>query len=315
MDALKDGIEEIGCLLCGGAGRPTPVGREEEGVDFRIRRCAACDLYFVSPRPTREAIGRWYGGDYYAYREMDTGEVERVLRRKSTRTALLAGRKPGRVLDVGCGSGYDLLRLKERGWRTFGIELDGRAAAEARKGGIEVFEGSAERADFPDGHFDAITAMHCLEHVHDPVAVLANLGRMLAPGGAIYAMVPFIDSTSFRLFGNHWRNLELPRHLFFYTRRSLAPIAERAGLRVMRYVFHSGTRGFRFSLEYLLRARAPRLLPLMRPIRKKGPGKFIFRTACRFLGDGLRAGDLVYAILGASKVPRPTSQVKSQVEG
>lgn len=293
----------MGCALCGRDGGEIGVGLN----GFALRRCRACDLFFVSPRPTPAEIGRWYPDSYGAHREMGEAQVERALTRKTTRMAPFEGVPPGRILDVGCGSGYDLLRLAKMGWRTSGIEVDPAAAAQARALGHELFEGMAEHADFPDASFDAITMMHSLEHVHDPIAVLSNMRRMLAPGGRILVTIPHIDSTSFRIFRSRWSHLEVPRHLYFYTRRSLGPVARRAGLRVVRYTFHSGTRGFRYSLE------GTAWRPLLGPIRRKGPFKFIFRTACRFVGDALRAGDIVQAELRETAVsaiaptPLPTT--------
>src|SRR6185436_2966764 len=96
-----------------------------------------------------------------------------------------------------------------RGCRACGIELDPRAAAEARKEGIEVQGCSVEAATFPDGSFDVITMNHALEHVFDPRAALGNVRRMLRSDGVLYLLFPTSGGLMFRLFRGGWYHLDV----------------------------------------------------------------------------------------------------------
>src|SRR5262249_14623991 len=83
----------------------------------------------------------------------------------------------GRVLDVGCGNGELLTRLKNFGWEVAGMEPDPTAASLARMHfGIDV-RGRME--DFEDASFDVITLSHVIEHLPSPLATLARCLRLL----------------------------------------------------------------------------------------------------------------------------------------
>jgi 2-polyprenyl-3-methyl-5-hydroxy-6-metoxy-1,4-benzoquinol methylase len=150
-------------------------------------------------------------------------------------TALLsvAGLPPGagrRLLDVGCGSGDFLLRMRARGWDVLGVEPDPVASAAARRSGLNVRDGMLTDAAFADDTFDAIVLSHVIEHVHDPITLLRECGRVLRPGGVLVMMTPNLTSVGHRRFGADWRGLEPPRHLHVFSVGALAACVQRVGL-------------------------------------------------------------------------------------
>lgn len=137
-----------------------------------------------------------------------------------------------RLLDVGCGSGDFLLRMRARGWTVLGVEPDPVAAAGARRSGLDVRDGMLTDAAFESDSFDAIVLSHVIEHVHDPIALLRECARVLRPGGTIVVMTPNLSSVGHRRFGEDWRGLEPPRHLHVFSVPSLRSCVERVGLSV-----------------------------------------------------------------------------------
>src|SRR5205823_7950910 len=96
---------------------------------------------------------------------------------------------PGRVLDVGCGDGSRLARLRSLGWDVMGQEMDPKAASRAGETyGVRVHVGPLEGAGFNEGEFDAIVMNHVIEHVHDPVRLLAQCARLLRKGRTLIAV-------------------------------------------------------------------------------------------------------------------------------
>jgi 2-polyprenyl-6-hydroxyphenyl methylase / 3-demethylubiquinone-9 3-methyltransferase len=95
-----------------------------------------------------------------------------------------------RVLDVGCGGGLVAEALARRGADVTGVDLSGAALATARAhaaaGGLSIRyeQGRAEALPFADGAFDAVVCADCLEHVDDLERVVAEVARVLRPGGA-----------------------------------------------------------------------------------------------------------------------------------
>lgn len=125
----------------------------------------------------------------------------------------LAGK---RVLDLGCGTGWFLIDAAKRGIPAVGLEsspayiAQAHAAAKVAGVSIEVANGMAEALPFPDASFDFANVNEVIEHVEDPRAMLAELNRVLVPGGAAYLSVPnrfgFKDQ-HFHLYFVNW----LPR--------------------------------------------------------------------------------------------------------
>jgi SAM-dependent methyltransferase len=101
----------------------------------------------------------------------------------------------GAVLDLGCGSGELARRLAATGRQVTGCDISPAmlAAAASDAGGPVrwlVLEPGWRMLPFADGRFEAVVASSVLEYVPDAAAVLAECGRVLARGGALYATVP-----------------------------------------------------------------------------------------------------------------------------
>jgi len=141
---------------------------------------------------------------------------------------------PAKVLDVGCGSGVLLARMKSLGWDAEGVELDPGGVAAARARGVRVHQGQLADAKFPDNCFDAVHSAHVIEHVYDPVALLRECFRILKPGGKLVILTPNTGSWGHRKFGTAWLNLDPPRHLILFNQLTLRAAAERNGFVVER---------------------------------------------------------------------------------
>ena len=97
----------------------------------------------------------------------------------------LLPRGAGRVLDVGCGEGTLVGYLSERVPHVVGVDPDVAVLRGAAAPGLVV--GAAEALPFPDARFDAVTACMVLHHT-DPATALAEMVRVLAPGGRLLVL-------------------------------------------------------------------------------------------------------------------------------
>jgi SAM-dependent methyltransferase len=103
-----------------------------------------------------------------------------------------AGVGPGaRVLDVGCGTGAGTAAAAARGARATGVDLaEGMLdVARRRHPALRFVAGDAEALPFADGDFDAVVAGFVLNHLPDPDRAIAELARVLAPGGRVAVAV------------------------------------------------------------------------------------------------------------------------------
>ncbi|MHB8511328.1 MAG: class I SAM-dependent methyltransferase [Actinomycetota bacterium] len=141
---------------------------------------------------------------------------------------------PGRLLDVGCGTGAFLERMRDRGWSVIGIEPDSTAAESARARGLDVRCTGIEDAELEDHSFDAITMSHVIEHVSDPVETLRRCNTLLSTNGRLVIVTPNSKSLGRKLFGNDWLGWDVPRHLHLFDQQNLATSAVKAGLAIER---------------------------------------------------------------------------------
>ena len=226
------------CPCCGvGSAGVVPVLRAH---GMELLDCPGCGLTY-----TRQVLDEVADAARYASSELDR-EAMRLrssgpyLELESARdcyylTRLMAdGLLPGRLLEVGCGTGTLLLEAQRLGWQALGIEPGQIAAHVARERGAQVVRGWFP-ADLPGAAqiFDAVAALDVLEHFADPLAFLADLREHLSPGGRLLIQVPNWDSPLVRLEGAA-SSVVVPGHWSYFTPVTLLRLLARAGFRPLQ---------------------------------------------------------------------------------
>jgi SAM-dependent methyltransferase len=161
--------------------------------------------------PTVETVKDFWEGhvnnEYYTdeARASDAYFAEIEERRYATHYHLaelfasLAG-SHGKLLEVGCGIGVDSIQLAKCGFDVTAVDLTENALAVARENAtrsgvtIDFRLGNAEGLDFPDETFDAVYSFGVLHHTPDIEAAVAEVHRVLKPGGIAYVMLYARDS-------------------------------------------------------------------------------------------------------------------------
>ncbi len=129
-------------------------------------------------------------GEKYFWLSGQNELVERRLRPDLERLAREAGRRRLRILDLGCGPGNTLRRLMPVG-EVYGLDYSLDALAFARTKGVRcVFSGESTALPLASATFDCVVALDMLEHVEDDRAALAEVARVLRPGGVFFLTVP-----------------------------------------------------------------------------------------------------------------------------
>ncbi len=223
----------------------------------RVLRCSGCRLVRADPLPSideKEAVEtRGYTEasefpevrDFFANCNRDFVEdpVIREMRRHLERLEHATG-GPGRLLDVGAGTGILMHLAQQRGWQPEGIDIAPLTAAKvADEFGFTITIAPFETYDFGERVFDGITMLDVLEHVVDPLATLKRVHQRLRPGGAVAIAVPNQRSLLTYLVGWYARcrgpaannllfRLYVPPHLYYFTPPTLRRVVEAAGFRV-----------------------------------------------------------------------------------
>lgn len=105
---------------------------------------------------------------------------------------LMRLRRGARLLDVACGEGDVVAAGRRAGYAAVGADISPTAIAKARQahGPLPAVVADAEHLPFADGGFDAVTCLGSVENFGDPVAALAEIHRVLAPGGTFCTLMP-----------------------------------------------------------------------------------------------------------------------------
>ena len=195
------------CALCAAASDRLSVVTPHVYGDRGGRaffRCGACDAIFLHPGLSPEEERKFYAAEFEGFmrgRAGDAGGWTQPERHIAANQATVSRRmrylkevlpSRGRVLEVGCSSGFMLYPLMEAGHDCVGIEPSGVFRDYLQARGVDCHDSHEAllAAATADGGFDAIMHFFVLEHVADPEAFLRAQLEMLRPGGVLVCEVP-----------------------------------------------------------------------------------------------------------------------------
>lgn len=232
--------ETVACPCCGSA-RSRPYLACD---GFGFVRCRDCAIVFQNPRPVFEDLRKRYGAAYFTYELTNESSFFGLMRlglkdiHFQERTSGL--RAPRTFLDIGCATGMLIESMKKEGWDVRGVDVC-RESAEYGKAhrGVDIFPGTLEEAHFPEETFGAVHFSHLIEHVPDPRGFLAEVRRILAPGGYALITTPNIDGFQARLFRKAWRSA-IADHLVLFSRKTLQRLVRESGFEVRQSVTWGG---------------------------------------------------------------------------
>jgi len=230
-----DSYRERNCPCCGIESSGLPAVLHAHGLD--LVQCPGCELTY-----SRQVLDEAADAARYAHSALDPEamrlrgsppylELETARDRYYLARMMDGGAWPGRLLEVGCGTGTLLLEAERLGWRALGIEPGEAAVEVARKRGATVVQGW-----FPDDlpiaarDFESICVLDVLEHFADPIGFLHQLRAHLTHRGRVLVQVPNWDSLLVRLQGAASSTV-CPGHWSYFTARTLTTVLSRAGFR------------------------------------------------------------------------------------
>jgi len=237
-------FEQVRCNLCG-ADDALPV-TEIDG--FHIVRCRQCGLVYVNPRYREEFLQGIYTKEYYDHDGIQNGleffgydnylaDEENIkitfAKRLKTIERYVA---QGRLLDIGCATGFFLDLARSEGWEVAGTEVSDFGARLARERfDLDVCLGTLKELRFDAGAFDVVTMWDVIEHVVDPLGELEEVWRILGDGGLLSLITPDVGSLVARVLGSRWEEFRRVReHIYFFSRRTMTEMLRKAGFEVLR---------------------------------------------------------------------------------
>ena len=222
------------------------------GTTLPLRRCRRCAFVFADGPVDVVPLYEQLADPAY----IETGDT-RALQMAWLLDHLFEHRpQPATLLDIGAGTGLLVAEALRRGIDAIGVEPSRRLAAHARSRGVPILEGTLPHPALQGRTFDVVALVDVIEHVTAPVALLRDAAERVSPEGILVLVTPNLASVPARLMGRRWWHFRLA-HIGYFSPRSLAVAAERAGCRVEETF---SARWF-FRLRYIAE-RASRYAPV-----------------------------------------------------
>jgi ubiquinone/menaquinone biosynthesis C-methylase UbiE len=145
----------------------------------------------------------------------------------------------GRLLDVGCGTGAFLASFAARGGSAIsGVDLSPemiRLASNRLNTGAELRVGDSENLPWPDGTFDTVTCSSSFHHYPQPRKALAEMRRVLKPGGQLVLADFWLPAPLRQLANVFLIPFAKDGDVRVYSRREVAEMIQSAGLSLLSW--------------------------------------------------------------------------------
>jgi 2-polyprenyl-3-methyl-5-hydroxy-6-metoxy-1,4-benzoquinol methylase len=231
------------CPICHSTEWQTTFKVQDHSIskeEFILKDCKGCSLRATNPRPANEALFIYYQSeDYISHSGKGNSLINQIyliarsysLKWKLKLINSLSTR--GKILDVGCGTGEFLNKLKSDNWIVEGIEPNTIARQKASQLTSSAIHESFENST---GTYDVITLWHVLEHLPNLDENLKNISERLSQTGLLLIAVPNYKSWDGQKYNEHWAGYDVPRHLWHYNQKSMVLLLQKYGFNLAQTI-------------------------------------------------------------------------------
>jgi SAM-dependent methyltransferase len=281
-EAVKPDMRDMPCILCGG-GDDELLFKSNAGEDsftayaFSARRdsklcryntwkCRKCGLVRSSPVLNEDALNSLYRQSLFIW-ENEADYASKTYADLLEKLCPGAKERGARVMEFGSGNGGFIKELLARAWRDpVGVEPSAdcvkRADPAAR---LNMVCDTFHPGLFEPETFDIAVSFHVVDHLYDPLAVLAECRKTLKPGGKVLFVSHDVEAPSARILGRLSPIFDI-EHIYLFSRATLSKLMEKAGFRAAA----AGSLVNTYPLEYWMR-----MLPGARRLRGLMPGALL----------------------------------------
>jgi SAM-dependent methyltransferase len=251
------------CAYCGTLGNATEIypanfddqafspgvfsaRRLPDRVHYRLVRCKTCGLLRSDPIAAPELLNHLYAQSDENYAP-ELSNIRLSYGRYLSQLDRFGAQK-GRLLEIGCGSGFFLEEAQLHGYADVrGLEPGAAAVARATPNLRDKIRCDILRPGlFPQDTLDVICMFQVFDHLPDPNASLQECFKLLKAGGHVLALNHDAGSLSARLLGEGSPIIDI-EHTYLYDRRTMAAIFRKHGFEVLA----AGGAVNHYSLQYL----------------------------------------------------------------
>lgn len=226
---------------------------------FEYLECKNCGCLHLLNQP--DDFAKHYPKDYFTFQQNHESRVKSMLNsfrdkaamgEKSllgsvlfkkfgeptyiTRLKLVDANLDSSILDVGCGKGILLHKMKESGFKNVvGIDPFIEDTI-SYPNGLQIIKQNFEEFE---GKYDFIMFNHSFEHMGNPFEVMKHSNNLLRKDKFLLLRIPVADSYAFKTYRENWSSLDAPRHLFLHTKKSIEILAKVSGFVIKKISYDS----------------------------------------------------------------------------
>ncbi len=236
----KEYLQIISCPLC-------KSSRYKHLYPKKLPRlviCLSCNFIYTNPRLKRKYLPKLYTKYYFQNKNSSVfgyhnylADKEKIRKTFSKRLKDIEKlQKKGKLLDVGCATGFFMKTAEEHGWKPEGVEISKFASDYAKKYfHLKVHNMDMQDIDFPLHTFDLITLWDIIEHLSDPIDAMKRIHRILKNDGLLVLSTPDVGSIPAKITKHNWVGYKLSdEHLSYFAPPTLAALLNQAGFRIVK---------------------------------------------------------------------------------
>lgn len=212
------------------------------GEEFELVKCQVCRFAITQDFPSEDVVGKYYNvPDYISHSDTHEGIINKLyhiargiaLKSKAKTITKHSAKDASTLLDIGCGTGYFLNKMKEKKWIVTGIEKDDGA----RKYAKDKFDLNTHTHDYlfqlAEKKKDVITMWHVLEHVEKLNATLSKIHEVLKDNGTAVIALPNKESLDAKAYKDKWAAYDVPRHLWHFSPNDFELLANKHNFKLV----------------------------------------------------------------------------------
>ena len=215
------------------------MNKRFRNIKKKIENLLLSNKYYVTIIPEKKKS--FFEANYHFKTIDPDGKKRNLLKERKSYlynnkhiSKVLKKSKPGRIIDIGCGLGWNMSILGKK-WDKYGTDISSFALKNASKY-CKTYNGDIEKLlkeKKIKTKFDYILFSHVIEHLKNPIYVLKKLREILKKNGTLFLETPNFDSAAFRLFEHRFRLLNDPTHISLFTNESMFRALRDLGYKVI----------------------------------------------------------------------------------
>ena len=211
----------------------------------RLVICSSCGLIFTSPRLKKGYLKHLYSKEYFnnkisshfGYQDY-LGDEKKIVKTFSKRILDIERvvKNKGKLLDIGCATGFFMKAAKDKKWDVEGVEISQFAASYASSHfKFAVYQQDFLELNLPENNYDVVTLWDVIEHFYDPVKALIKIKRILVSGGILVISTPDVNSIPAKLTKDKWIGYKLSdEHLTYFSIKTMKKLLEQTGFSIVK---------------------------------------------------------------------------------